>query len=425
MRNIFILLLATPFLVQCNGGGGNGVVKLDDLCSEVRKANCSVFTRCDLDWLFMINNHQRCEDAFRCEDMKTQQMMIDSVNAGRMAYDGNAARRCLDAFNSADCVSLLSTSISEPLKCDGVFTGLVAEGQDCYDDRECADGLYCDESDGNCPGQCTPYTAVGEACFSEEVCDPDIAWCDPENDVCTEKRGDGEDCLLDNDCRDGLRCDNDTVPSVCVPLGLEGDACDARWDCQESLMCVNDICTGQKKKGATCFAGLHYEGMFLVCEAGLYCDADIAKGEPTGSCQSQKGTGEDCVYFAECASGLVCIGAEVNPDTQQVTLGKCDQPIQSAGACNPEAPTTECDYDQYCYSTSGTCVSYPGLGDTCVYSEDPECIGGDLYCDSLQAGVAGTCRERKEVGEACSDYDECKSWRCREGTCQPEDSCAP
>jgi hypothetical protein len=153
--------------------------------------------------------------------------------------------------------------------------------------------------------------------------------------------------------------------------------------------------------------------------------SDIANGETTGTCQTRKVEGEDCVFHVECASGLVCIGAEVNPDTQKVTRGSCGQPLQDGGACNPAAPSTECDYELICNDSSDTCTPYHGLGDTCVYGMEPKCIGHDLYCDSLEYGVEGTCREQKDIGATCTDFEECKSLRCIDGTCQPDDLCAP
>lgn len=403
-----------------DGGDPGGEIILSDLCNELKKAICDFLRRCELEWWFMVSQGQTCEKIFDCEEAFGE--MADLVASGRMEYDANAAGECIDYFSTSECS--LGVLFEGPPACEEMFQGLVAEGQDCYREDECAEDLYCDSSSDNCPGRCRPYKALGQACLSSAECDPDVAECSWRDGVCVEK-GDLGDICEDVDCKQGLRCDYDSYPAVCVRPGLEGDACTSDYDCQGLLGCIQSICRGPAGLGETCYAGEDYGDLMFACDTGLHCDVDIIQRETIGTCRPKKSAGAECIFYFECVPYLLCIGVEIDPVTQEPTPGQCGQPLDAGAQCNTELGIPECDYDSYCDEQTGVCTAFPVLGDPCVYDEEPECLGNDLYCDSLDWGVPGTCREQKDNGESCQHYEECKSWECINGTCQDPNTCVP
>jgi hypothetical protein len=405
-------------LVGCNGGGS---LAIGDICPEMEKGICDFFERCDYAWSMQLDQHLKCEETFQCDDEEMQEMQA-AVDAGRIAYDGQAARACMNILKSSDCADIENIFGEGAEECEMVFTGLVSTGGECYDGDECTSGHYCDETLEKCPGECVAYKQIDESCEYDE-CDPDVAECSWQLNICVEL-GDVGDSCEDVWCKEGLECDYESYPQVCFEPGSAGDSCEFIDHCSGVLFCIDGVCTGPAGQGQTCNVE-DFDNFPFVCQAGLYCDADLIAQEWEGTCQSKKGTGLECLLYFECESGLLCIGAEINPETQQITPGACGQPLGVGQECGALMELPECDYDLYCDEISQTCVAYPRVGDTCIYGVYPDCLGSDVYCDSLETGVEGTCRAQKQLGETCTRYEECESWSCVDGVCVPGDICQP
>ena len=95
-----------------------------------------------------------------------------------------------------------------------------------------------------------------------------------------------------------------------------------------------------------------------------------------------------------------------------------DKPAAAAALASCLDPTTTA-----CLPTSAllwTCTARGGAGATCF--SDLNCEDG-LHCPnpSLLAGEFGTaaCAPRKAEGMPCAQPNECTSWTCTEGKCQP------
>jgi len=418
-KKVFIIatLLALGCVYGCNGGGG-GPVQLDNVCEEMKDALCDYLKRCDLEWYFQFATRGTCEEMFDCDDMELDEM-AKSVDAGRMSYDPDLAGRCLKALRTADCANIDAIFEEMPDECEQVFTGLVAQDGDCYREEECSEGLYCDESVSDCPGQCQPYKNLGDSCVGGD-CDPDVADCDWQQGICVALKGAGESCE-DIDCQEGLVCDYNSDPAVCLDPAGEGGSCTSARGCETGLQCLSGKCTGPAGAGQACDIGEELEGFMFACVPNYYCDADIVMQEHTGTCKPKKGAGSECILLYECKAGLLCIGVQI--DGQNIVPGSCGQPLKAGAACNADFDFPECDWDLYCDEQTAVCTAYPGIGDPCVYGEDPECFTDDLYCDSLDYGVPGLCAQKKPDESSCTSYEECQSGNCINGTCEPDEQC--
>jgi len=420
-EKIFItaMLLALGCVFGCSGGGG-GPVELDSLCTEMQTAMCSYIKRCDLEWYLQFAANETCDEMFDCDEMEFDEM-ARSVNAGRLLYDAALAGKCMQSIRNADCTMIENIFEGLDEECQDVFTGLVVLDGDCYRGDECAAGLYCDESVSECPGQCQSYLGLGDSCFGGD-CDPDVAGCDWQQGICATLAGSGQIC--DNvDCEAGLVCDYNSDPAVCLDPAPEGSSCTSSRGCDGGLQCLNGKCTGPAGAGQACDIGEEFEGIMFACVANYYCDADVVMQQRTGVCQSKKASGSECILFYECKSGLLCIGLQINEQTEEVIPGSCGQPLNAGAPCTADFEFPECNWDLYCHDQTAVCTAYPGIGDPCVYQDDPECFGDDLYCDSLEYGVPGVCQQRKPDNSSCTQWDECKSEYCNEGTCQSYEDC--
>ena len=408
-------LLALGFVFGCNGGGGP--VKLENVCDEMKSALCGYLEKCDLDWYLLVLEHTSCDELIECDDMDLDEM-AKSVDAGRMVYDAALAGQCLKSISDAECVDIQGIFEGLDDECQGVFTGLVVQDGNCYREDECAEGLYCDETVSECPGQCQPYKGLGDSCYDGD-CDPDVADCN-EQDVCAALGGAGAICDY-VDCQDGLVCDYNGEPAVCLDPAGAGGSCTSSRGCEGGLQCLNGICTGPAEAGEACDVGDEGDNFMFACVPDTYCDADIIREQRIGTCQPKKTSGSECILFLECDSGLLCIGVQVGEQT--IIPGSCGKPLGAGSACNPEQEMLlVCDWDLYCDELTAVCKAIPGIGDNCVYGQDPECLGNELYCDS----VLGKCQQKKMDESDCTRDEECLSGYCDiggTGKCLGEESC--
>lgn len=421
-EKMWLVVCLAIFLPACGGGGGgSSEVPLESACQETNKVFCDVFERCELVYVTEMENHSQCEDAnFFCDDDFNR--MVEAVKAGRMAYDGKLARTCLDKISQTKCSEIFTIFEMLEKECGEVFTGLVSENGNCYQDDECQNGLYCDESEQKCPGTCKPRAAQNESC-ADVPCLEELS-CN-EDDTCVPPAGNGQSCLSVR-CQDELQCDYSQAPPICVVPGDAGSSCTDEDQCKPGLRCLNDKCTGQAAVGETCIIE---ESMDLIfaCQTGNWCDADILHQQKEGTCKPKKNQGEECLLPVECKPGLLCIGVQINQQTGEVTKGKCQPPLSENQSCNVQLAKEhipECNYDLWCNPNSGKCEKLPAEGGTC--STDVGCNSDNLICDVPIGEDLGTCKKLKAYGEGCQFDQECYKGYCSDQmVCRSYDQCTP
>jgi len=85
------------------------------------------------------------------------------------------------------------------------------------------------------------------------------------------RRGSGEECLDQSECRTGLVCDlRGQQRGLCVPFVGEGEKCDLA-PCSPGLACHPDTstCVRRGKEGEAC-AGTN-NPLSATCQQGLHC----------------------------------------------------------------------------------------------------------------------------------------------------------
>jgi hypothetical protein len=334
-------------LAACGCDNGE---RIDDLVGDYNAAQCGMFARCHL-----------ASDLAYC---MAQGMMSDvlaakvaAALAGKLRYDGNAARACLDAWASEACDAWQGTELSISLSssCSQIFSGgFVADGAPCTTDQECVSGSACVVSN-HCPGICTSSGSPIE-CVDDSQC--------PKGRVCASSGAclalaspapSGQPCDRLNPCKPGLYCCQPgycSPTSVCLPLVTEGGDCGSLNDCADGLIC------------ATASSGQHSTCMKLA-----------AKNEA-------------------CQAPTQCGGLFMSSLTCDMTLQVCvDNP--SSGPCGAEKLWGDgCDESaSYCDRSASppTCKGYAAIGDPCTPGGSSSQCGRSGTCQLDSTGTTGTC----------------------------------
>lgn len=222
------------------------------------RALCDSFSRC-------CGNAALPFDAAGCQSnlQSELQASLDVELAQGATYDAEAAGECLEALKAATKCGERDAFRSIPV-CQRVLITTAANGQDCRFNAECTSG-YCQLGSVGCadrPSSEPVFVAAksGEGCARD--CE-DIASCPPPelgnvlpvvvclrsdglrcSDTCQPLGTAGDDCLVNQDCEDGLFCGplNDPTqnPHCAAPRAI-GAICDQALDCQ-SGQCVDGLC---------------------------------------------------------------------------------------------------------------------------------------------------------------------------------------
>jgi len=250
------------------------------------------------------------------------------VSAGRIAYDGNKARSCLEILDAAtSCSRQVLNAPDATATCDDVLVGKVAAGGDCFFSAECAQGGTCQMANPNCDpfaaccgGTCVgggPALAAGADCSSGQgpcaagtVCttsaDGSAATCatvvttfggscatnpcagslvcTPGSQLCLRPALTGEPCqpyLFGRDCDDlGDYCDWGT--GLCTKAGAVGSPCDPVFvPCAGAATCDQTlgVCVALPTAGQSCASG---SGACLgseACDLGSYTCVVVSAGD--------------------------------------------------------------------------------------------------------------------------------------------------
>jgi len=295
------LFLATLILASAGSaltGCDSDEISIDDLPAEVERRLCARAVACG-----GAESQASCESTAYVAESASVMTLVAAVKRGTVAYDGESASECLDAFTANDCASLGA----EPAACGNIFRGRVPAGGVCVTSEECVGGGRCLEPDtctaACCVGSCeavAPPAAIGASCdfFVSNPC-VEGAFCSLEN-VCTALLPLGAACDLSDACRDpGAYCVDrpDGSGRVCTLRPTEpGAACIpnlnelcARDD--ERCNAATSLCTKVAPLGAACQGSND-------CVGYAYCDMT------TGTCAARPTVGQACDYN----TGVYCLG---------------------------------------------------------------------------------------------------------------------
>lgn len=309
LRALCVLLISSA--AACGGGG----VELADLGDELIDALCARQVRCGA-----FTNEADC----KVYASASLDQIKRSVEAGRVAYDADAAGDCLEAFKSASCDVTSESSRDEPAACADAIKGTVIDGGTCFTNQECVSGS-CTEAPtctmACCMGTCDATraeVAIGGTCNGTTGACVEGSFCDSATTTCTALRAVGGACTANSQCGYGLFCPEagtcadapnrgaacpdqycadlgdrcSAATTTCVALAKIGEACASGFaglfDCQQPLTCNQTtlVCGNPPVAGEACL---------FICATGNYCNANDV-------CEAQKPNGQACQGDDECSS---------------------------------------------------------------------------------------------------------------------------
>lgn len=218
----------------------------------------------------------------------------DSIAAGRAAYDGVLAARCIAETREEFCLTGALTAPS----CLDAIRGLVPEGGACTSGRECVDNGACEIE--SCPGQCCagrcgPPRAfgfgtadVGEPCEQHADC-REGAYCETDRRCQRYPTEEGERCVF-GCARGDLFCDLDTL--TCKRFGALGEVCDPDGErappCDPAWSVCDGVCRHRPGLGERC------DDENRLCVPTTLCDFEL------GVCVPRRQHGEPCDSTEQC-----------------------------------------------------------------------------------------------------------------------------
>jgi len=135
--------------------------------------------------------------------------------ADKTTFDAAVAASCLSEMKGIAC-PVIGNFAAVVSSCNGVYIGLVANGETCASNDECV-SKNCDTVTDAAAPVCATLPALGEACTENCV---EGAYCDavtnPASPVCAAQKADGEACTADecvNTCSNTKICE---TPAVCA-----------------------------------------------------------------------------------------------------------------------------------------------------------------------------------------------------------------
>lgn len=316
-----LVALVLVVLGACGGSSGKTIAP-GDLDAEFRDAVCAYKARCG-----SFPDEDSCHRAYVSISFALAASDFAAIDAGKVKYDGKAARTCVDAIAKESCDTTDLDGRSPPEACDHIVTGTLGDGASCVLSSECisqrcaipicqvaccagtcdggtaptraklgdactnlpcVDGAFCDIT----AGTCVALHAQGDACSGSYQCDYGLG-CIGTPTQCQPLPQIGEPCP-DGLCRDdGVTCN---ASMTCVALGLPGDTCTpGGYDCSPYYTCDSSgHCADKSAQGGPCSSS------FDCFDDGTYCA--IPSGQTTGSCSPPQANGAPCTDDRDCAS---------------------------------------------------------------------------------------------------------------------------
>lgn len=284
-----------------------------------------------------------------------------SIDAGRIVYDGIAARACVDAL-AVTCGGFDQVLVGDA-NCQTALRGTVALGGSCAFDEDCAGDGRC-VLGASCPGTCHAAPTIGEPCDA-----------------------------LANPC-------SRNVPGAVL-------------DCTTTALDTTMHCVAKRypraELGGTCgiLDGEGDEQVQTICEPGSYCA--LVGASLVGTCVPPLAIGETCIPgFDACVDDAVC-GADGSGGRRCVAFTTSSTPgspcsYETFQHCNP-LDRLRCD--------AGACTLL-GTGEVDQYCRTflPSDCNAGLYCDPER--VPNICRPQLPDGSTCmpGTDDACASGHC-------------
>jgi hypothetical protein len=352
-----------------------------------------------------------------------------ALAAGRVAFDADAARACLNTTRTWDCQfppADLSTGLME-CDFDAIFPGAAAPGAACFNAGECdAAKGWCDKaSPSACAGQCVAWVGLTSACQvrdfqhdKPDTCDPALGFCGRNTLKCLAWSADE----VTGGCGSTeKRCNPLTqtcgLDKVCRPILKKGEVCKSTSSCPAGLACIAGICASPGEEGTLCARG----GTHPPCQPDLACFPPAAGG--SNVCSGRLSAELPCAAHPDCETGLVCrfpagatVGACKPPQREGMD---CTPPQGGAGPGDCVAGEELCDGDVCrvelfdCDATTSKCKRRPRLSEPCVPSAD-RCQPG-IWCKPPESGAA-VCAALPKLNEGCDTGRGCSEGWCAQST---------
>jgi len=209
-------------------------VPADELCERLPVVQCIAEQQC-------CNDPRDLRDCLdRQQELCKDQLLADRVAMeGAAGYDIDLAEEAFAALEqmSMDCNPDITPYETSPDGFGQMLTGTVNPGGNCAPDNA---------------------NALAMVRASLAACkDPVMYACLPSETMWRcEERGllDGA-CLTDNNCVEGLYCNNPdamTADGVCSTRFADGEACEKDHECA-SLACLDDVCVARDAQTAFCY----------------------------------------------------------------------------------------------------------------------------------------------------------------------------
>ena len=210
-----------------------------------------------------------------------------------VVYDGEAARACVDAYETAARSCDDGSEIWSA--CRYIFAGTQLPGQACVSRDECVPHATCELADSGVR-ECiwSPFVLhgkLGDRC----------SWTCSQfggTTTCTSLSGGGSATTCYTN--DGLYCDAATA--VCTSAPGIGQPCDSIVRCAgPDAFCDNLVCANKRATGS---CGRELDG----CVATSYCEMS------TEQCAARRSMGAACTLHSECLS-IECFDGTCRPPT--------------------------------------------------------------------------------------------------------------
>jgi hypothetical protein len=303
----------------------------------------------------------------------------------------------------------------------GVCALRAKEGDGCFSDGECADGLICDYT----VGTCAPGALSGERCEYADPLKPipgteilrcaDGLTCDPVAFQCAggfcSAGSPCSDTFSDSDCPATFYCVGNfvTQPS-CQQPGIVGAPCSKADDCSSNFCDpFNEICADLLATGEACLGNTECASGFC---SGALCQPSFGVGQPCAS-----GFNEECqdgycdtamampLCTAYASEGGMCLSnaqCDANDDLSCVDGVCLREPFPNGTTC---ADSAQCA-SRACYM--GECAAGAVIGATCRTDGSTEpCIVGSFCQEMTPGSVDGICAELRRPGQPCENSDQC------------------
>lgn len=282
----------------------------EQMLSSLAEVNCEVVFNCPANGnAKLVQDLGRAEDQAACVDVSKKRLasqgyqhleLLAAVANSHTEFKAEKAAECLAEIAASQAACKLFDDAAIARCIDTVFIPLLAVGEECASNQECADGYCSITTDGICPGTC--------------IANPPDA-------------KQGESCKLAS-CEDGLECVvNSPTSSTCevVEYVGAGVACDALTKCKTGLECGDTrVCAKPvyQEKDTNCDENSR-------CKAGLTCVGIINSSyKLEGTCQPIRKENEACLFPLQCTHGLHCDSTDID------VPGKCFALRKSGEVCN-------------------------------------------------------------------------------------------